>query len=220
MADLLSLSEAKTGLGIAATDTSQDSSLSQLLPMVTQAIRSETARDFGLPVVTETRTFEYDGSGYLDIDDATAITAVAVVATGYPSVALDFTLGQYRPMPPLRVDSLVYYYIVLFDGVGFSPEMGFMQNLDRYYTEQAWPTGPQFIEVTGTWGWPTIPQDVKLAAIWTLQSWSGSAGGEGLTSEAIESYSRSWAGSNAFDTQFGIPNRAKDLLANYTRLYV
>jgi hypothetical protein len=219
MADLINLSEAKTGLGIPTGDTSQDDSLSQLLPMVSQAIRNETERDFGTPLVTETRTFEYDGSGFLDIDDASAITAVSLVALGYPSLVLDPALGAWRAMPQRRDDAPVYWYISIYGGVGISPEMGFKQNLDRFYAEGGFGYVPTLMEVTGTWGWPVVPQDVKLAAIWTLQSWSGSSGQEGLTSESIESYSRSWAGSNAFDGALGVPNRAKDLLATYQKIH-
>lgn len=218
MADLLTLAEYRALAGYETSDTSDDGKISQRLDAVSQAIRAFTERDFGASSVTEQRTYEYDGSGYLDIDDAATISAVAATYGG-TDVVLDSEMWQ--PKPERRDDAPIYQYILLPPFLGGSlqsPEMGFARNLDVYYREHRVWGFPSKIKVTATWGWPVIPSDVKLAAYWTLREWLERDSGEGLQAEAIEGWSRSWGRSGEVAVAMAIPPRARDILANYAKL--
>lgn len=213
MADILSLSELKTALNIDSTDTRKDALYTQMLPWVTDVIRSFTGRDFGVAAATETRNFEYDGSGFLDIDDASAITAVSLVVPGLGDYVL--TTDQWYAAPSPRDDAPVFYYIVLQSSSAHPRVDDFLRNIGET------PPASRTVKVTGTWGWPTVPGDVKLAAIWTVQDWSSKPSGEGLSAEAIEGYSRSWGSRSGGGTQaLAIPNRARDILVRYMKQYV
>lgn len=218
MADILTLNEYRAFAGYDPTDTSDDTKVTARLSAVSQAIRAFTERDFGASSVTEQRTYEYDGSGYLDIDDAATIIDVAV-SNGGTDVALDSNMWQ--PKPERRDDAPIYQYILLPPFLGASlqsPEMGFARNLDVYFREhQIWGF-PTKVKVNATWGWPVIPEDVKLAAYWTLREWLERDDGEGLQAEAIEGWSRSWGRSGEVAVAMAIPPRARDILANYSKM--
>lgn len=219
--DLVTLSEVKAVLGKDPMDTRDDAKLTALIPYVSDAVRTFTERDFGAPTITEARTYEYDGSGFLDIDDASAITEVRMLVPNGTDVVL--TPETWTAAPARRDDAPMYSYIrmPILGSWGISPAMGFTYNLDVYAAERGglWTSN---VQVTGTWGWATVPGDIKLAAIWTLQEWSSKAASEGLTAEAIEGYSRSWGGRNAGGTAqaLAIPNRARDILAAYSKVDV
>lgn len=217
-ADLVTLTEVKEILGISPTDTREDAKYTALIPMVSAVIRSWTERDFGSDVITEERLFPYDGSGYVDIDDASAITAVSMVVPN----STDVVLETWTAMPPRRDDSPVFFYLIISPANYFlgSPEMGFTRNLDVYYSERPYTYSiPSTVKVTGTWGWPIVPPNVKLATVWTLQDWTSKADSEGLTAEAIEGFSRSWGSrtSGGATAAMAIPNRARDILAAYAK---
>jgi hypothetical protein len=220
MANLITLTELKTALAIDLTDTRKDSQYNQMIPWASAAVVNFAERDFGTPSVTEERTYAYDGSGYLDIDDASVVTAVKQVVPFGTDIILD--VNSWTALPYLRDDSPVFYYIMLGHTYYLgSPEMGFTRNLDVYYRDRQGMSGnPSTMKVTGTWGWPVVPDDVKLATIWTITDWTAKgAAGEGLTSEAIEGYSRSWGNKQGgATTLLAIPNRARDLLARYAKI--
>jgi hypothetical protein len=212
MANLISLAEYKSYSGLPSTATPIDAQITALLPLVTSAILAYTERDFGSPLITEDRLFEYDGSGYLDIDDAANVFSVEIqVPQGTP---LALTVDEWVAMPTRRDDQPVYYYILMpgFSG-GISGEMGFTRNLDVLLNQGRYRTRPLMVEVNAQWGWPVIPDAVKLAANWTMQDWLSRSSGEGLTSEAIEGYARSWARGAGASEAMAIPPRARDLLA-------
>jgi hypothetical protein len=216
MSDLVTLDEVKSALGVDPTDTRKDDQYTLSIAWASDAIRGYTERDLGRAVVTEQREFEYDGSGYLDIDDAQTITAVSLATYGFADY--NFALDQWVAMPSKRDDAPVYHYLILPGGYyPGSPEMGFERNLDRIAAEGRLPQRPQTVKVTGTWGWPNVPGDVKLAAIWTIQDWVSRPGGDQLTAEAIEGYSRSWGGRSGETIPLAIPNRARDLLVRYVK---
>jgi hypothetical protein len=211
---LVQLGQLRTLLGYDPTNTRDDARYSALIPLASLAIRSYTERDFGAPLVTEERTFEYDGSGYLDIDDATEITGVKFVVPR--STDVEVPEDAWVPMPRRRDDSPVFYYLWVASGQGFSPEMGFLYNLDRWVAEHG-PGVTGLAKVTGTWGWPDVPGDVQLATIWTAQSWKDKPT-QNLTAEAIEGYSRAWGSrSGGAGITLAIPNEARDLLENYRK---
>lgn len=219
MADLVLLEDVKTSMAIQPSDNRKDAMIEQLIPAASLAVQNYAERDFGSASVTETRSFEYDGSGYLDIDDASDLTAVSF---SVPHAAnFDLTVDDWYGAPSRRDDSPVFYYIVIRGGSGLypiSPAMGFTRNLDVLAAEGRYPTVSTTALVTGTWGWPVVPEDVKLATLWTIQDWLTKPPSEGVTAEAIESYSRSY-GSRTGNTMpaLAIPNKARDILAQYQK---
>lgn len=223
MSDLITLNEFKTAAGIALTNTLHDAEYTWMIPVASRMVSQYAGRDFGAPNVTEQRPFEYDGSGYLDIDDAQSISAVAMAVPGGSDLPLDSTY-QWFPLPNKRDDSPVYYYISLPNFIGssgFSSEMGFTRNLDVWVNDYGRPRIPTILKVTGVWGWPTIPEDVKQAVVWTIEGWHSRGEDEDLTAEAISGYSRSWGQRGAGSTPaLAIPSRARDVLSNYEKISV
>lgn len=214
MADLITLEFLRNILGYDVTNTRDDLRYTTLIPLASLAVRNYTERDFGAPLVTEERTFEYDGSGYLDVDDADAITSVKFVVPHGTDIELPE--DAWLPSPRRRDDSPVYQYIWIGSGFGYSPQMGFERNLDRWVLENGQGT-TGLAKVTGTWGWPDVPGDVQLATVWVAQSWKDKPT-QNLTAEAIEGYSRAWGSrSGGAGVTLGIPNEARDLLENYRK---
>ena len=221
MADLITLTEYKELLGLDPQVDPNDAQVTALLPAATRSIKKFTDRNFEVAGTPAARTFQYEEDGFLDIDDCTAVTAVETDLgyVGGPTYTLDpneFTPMPYREQP----DDDPHYYIIVFSRrLPSSPEMGFERNLDRI---GFLPTPPT-ITVTATWGWQIIPADVKLATAITVQELLASAkstspGGGPLTSEAIAGYARSWSPPNP-NQLLAIPNRARDLLLPYQRVY-
>jgi hypothetical protein len=164
------------------------------------------------------RSYQYDGDEMLDIDDCVAVSAVST-DVGVPGQSYALTNDQWEVMP--QDDSDVYYYILILGGYGYaSPEMGFTRNLDTIGLRPRKP----LISVTADWGWETIPDDVRYATVLTageLMSSHKDGGGEGLNSEAIEGWSRSWGSkSGTMQAAMAVPNRARDLLSHYQRIFV
>lgn len=216
MADLISLAEFKTAVDVDVTDTRHDLQYSQAISNASRAILNYTGRDFGTATTTEERVFDYDGSGYLDIDDAASVSQVSVATFGFPDYVL--TPDQWMAMPFRRDDSPVFYYLVIPGGwQSMSPAMGFTRNLDVMASEGRLVAAPDMVKVTATWGWPLVPEDVQQAVIWTVQEWTSRPKGEQLTGESIASYSRSWGGRTGDATAQAIPNKARDLLAQYIK---
>lgn len=218
--DLVTLDDLKIALGVDPTNTRKDAQYSAAITAASQAILTYTERDFGSPVVTETREFEYDGSGYLDIDDATDVTAVAFKVPNADDLVVDPT--TWRAMPSHRSDAPVYYYLLLPMAGNLYPSvaMGFERNVDRYVEDYGYAQLPQIVKVTATFGWPDVPADVQLATAWTVRDWtSNPKASEGLTSEAIAGFARSWS-RLAGGGVMAIPNAAKDLLADYQKIKV
>lgn len=213
MADLITLTELKTALGIAAgdVDPARDAKLQQAITNSSAIVSKYADRDFATSAVTEARTFEYDGSGYLEIDDASAITSVTFKWTGYDQVVDP----AYWRGEPSGADVLTYL-ILPAQNMLISPEMGFTRNLDVLYRERQFLALPLFVEVTATWGWPTVPDDVKQAVIWTAAQVAEEVGG--MRSESIAGYSYTRDTDPTTGQNSGaIPDRAKDVLAPYVR---
>lgn len=216
---IITLEELRELLGTDPTDTRNDARYAALIPAASAAIRAYTQRSFGLPVETGERSFLYDGSGFLDIDDASAITDVVFT---YPYGSPDITLDPETWSPK---DAPAFTYIEIPSDLGrlgpASPEMGFKWNADVYARERGgglYPT-PKAVKVTGTWGWAEVPDDVKVAATWVIQAWESRPTSDNMTAEAIEGWSRAW-GTRNISVQLAIPEPARDLLANYSRVTV
>lgn len=216
---ILTLSELRNLLGVDPTDTRNDALYTTLIPAASAAVRAYTQRDFGLPVETGERSFLYDGSGFLDVDDASAITSVVFA---YPYGSPDITLD---PETWSAKDSPAYTYVEIPSDLGrlgpLDPEMGFTWNADVYARERGgglYPT-PKTVKVTGTWGWAVVPDDVKVATAWVVQAWETRPTSDNMTAEAIEGWSRAWGTRNS-SVQLAIPEPVRDLLANYSRVSV
>lgn len=204
--DLVTLAEVKDLLGI--TDSSSDTRLGVAIDAASAAIRAYTERGIGLATVTTTKTYAYDNSGWLEIEDATAVTSVVLDGTAL-TVSLDYVLGPDRGY--LTPDApLVYEWIELRPGMGQSPYMGFERNLD---TLLIFGRRARFstVEVTGDFGFPSVPWDVKQAALWTVVEFVTIP--EPFSEGTINTYSfnQEKAMTDA------IPPRAKELLAPYRR---
>lgn len=221
-ANIITLSEYKSLMGIQAGNSTKDLQIAALLPAASRAVRSFTGRRFELASGPATeREFQYDESGILDIDDCTSVSLIETDA-GVLGQTYTLTSDQWTVMP--QDDSDVYYYVIVHGGpyFGVSPEMGFPRNLDQ------WPWlafRKPFVTVTADWGWDELPADVKLATAITAQELLGVGGGtggksEGLTSEAIEGWSRAWGSRQGGGQSLAIPNRARDLLVSYQRIFV
>lgn len=221
MADLITLNEYKALTGLDPTNTHYDAMVTAMIPAASRAVATYTGRDFGSALVTETRTFQYDGSGFLDIDDCVSVLSVSLTVSGaVDAVVLRDT--EYLPMPPRRDDSPVYYYILMPGAQygGISGEMGFTRNLDVYMAEGRYLGMPPVVNVTAQWGWPVVPDDVKLATAWTISEWRARSDSEGLASESIESYSRAYSRGEQGQEVFAVPSRVRDILAMYAKVNV
>lgn len=174
------------------------------------AVRAYSDRDFTLNAgsLASVRTFEYDDSGYIDIDDAQAVTGVVVSFSYGASLTLSTYQWQAYPYNAAIKTSILVYYPEFFPG---SREMGFTYNLDRY---EGTIGPPPTLDVTAVWGWPAIPEDVQQATVWTAAAFAEDA--RQITSESIEGFSRSM---NVL-APTALPLRARDLLDQYRRVMV
>lgn len=193
--------------------TSENTRIDALIAAASRSVTKYTDRNFVVTTgVSAPRTYEYDGSGFLEIDDCQNILTITTDA-GYPGQTYVLDTSEWLAEP---AGGEVYYYVHL-NGryLPASPEMGFERNLDTLGYSGRIPN----VTVTATWGWPAIPEDVKLATaiiVADLKESSKEGAGE-LTAESIASYARSWQPRPS--QLLAIPNRARDLLANYMRVY-
>jgi hypothetical protein len=207
---LIQLSELRTAMGVAPgdVDPTRDERWSQAIAGASTAIIKYTDRDFAAAAVTEQRIFEYDGSGFLDIDDCVDITDVTYSIGGYDTIIV---ADQWRA-EPMRGEVFTYLVLPAW-GPTFSPEMGFTKNVDVLYREGRFVGLGPTVKVTATWGWTTVPDDIKRATIWTAVAMADNP--EPYISESIADYSHTSEARGLTDD--AIPGRAKDLLAPYVR---
>lgn len=162
---ILSVADYKTLRNIPPGDTTRDASLALAAKSATDAILQYTDRNFLDAEVEEARTFTYNYSGILEIDDCTEVVSVthngATLAEGNDYIA-----------EPDRGPGQTFYWLDLSGVIGPSPEMGFKQNLD-VLARRAYPQGRRTVTrivVTAKWGWPAggPPASVTLAAAWLM----------------------------------------------------
>jgi hypothetical protein len=199
--NLITLADYKQQVGV--TGTQDDARIQWAIEAATTAIQSYTGRAFVPDEVAGTRTYLYDCNGFLEIEDASEITAVSVNGS-----TLDSSSWQAQPyggpvitwidMIPLRQQSTA---------------LGFTQNLDQPWVQRRLLSIQQEVEVTGNWGWPFVPKDVQQAAIWTVAALLSSP--MPYTSESIAGYSRSTMFSI---NDVSIPDRARRILDLYIRV--
>lgn len=213
MADLITLDRLLDALNkiLADLEPQEIDKYNFAIAAASKAVRNYTDRDFTLndSMIATVRTFEYDDSGYIDIDDAQDVTGVTVNFPfgGFPQT---LTTNQWQAQPyngPIY-DSLVLYSPTFYS---MNREMGFTYNLDRY---EGTVGPPPTLDVTAIWGWAAIPEDVQQATIWTAAAFTEDA--RQITSESIEGFSRSM---NVL-APTALPLRARDLLDQYRRMVV
>lgn len=211
---LITLEELKFAMNIAAgeVDALRDARLQQAIRDASAAVRRFADRAFGKPVSAETRIYEWDHSGYLDIDDAMSVTAVVFTFGGF-----EFTIEPFywRPEPQ---EGPPYTYLTIPHWAGiYDPQMGFEKNLDVISKDRGWPGLIPTIKVTASWGWPTIPDDVKRATIWTAAAMSEKP--ENYVSQSIAGYSYTTSNRTS-GLPTAIPAMAQDILAAYVRFQI
>jgi hypothetical protein len=212
---LLSLDEYKTLRQITDTNEVRDAQLELALDIADNAIEEETGRDFLSAPTTLTRKYRYNGSGVLDIDDASSITAVSLDGWDLDT-DLDVIAGPKR-------GPMFWWLEFAFDGPLPNESrgvMGFTRNLDtrganRYFT---------FVEVTGTFGWADadIPKSVKQAAAWLVDEYATEAGegagNEGrVTAEHIADLGYSYDIEPESASEGEMSARVRSMLAPFTK---
>lgn len=216
---LITLSEYKLAIG--ETDATKDQFHQDALDAAEAAILNYTDRDFASTVVTGNKSYWYDGSGVLNIDDADTVNTVTFEGqTALPGAAwIAKTDGPPR-LPVytyLELPQIDWSRPAVIDSLGV---MGFTSNLDQYlYRSRA--SRELQVTVNADFGWPTVPPDVKRATVWTASDFEEVTGGEAgdLSSKSVAEVSESWFGSNAGETfsQEAVPARARALLDAYAR---
>ena len=212
---LITLAEYKSLTGVASGNTRDDDHITALLEAASRAIQSYVDRKFDVALFAGDRTYLYDGSGFLDIDDCTSVTSISVASQIPGGTATILDPSDYTAMPFRETtDDDPHYYVVFHSDATapYSPQMGFKNNLDTID-----PTvRPVVITITATWGWGSIPQDVKLAAAFTIEDMINKPENDDMRAEAISGYSRAWGATPTTDS-LALPSRARDLLAAYQR---
>lgn len=207
MAAILSLTEYKTLRGI--TDTDRDNSLTMALAGAEDAVLRYTGRDFTTAETVQTKTYTYNGSGILAVDDVVTVSALTV---NDATVTDDYYfLGPAADGPP--------YSLIEIDACGFgSPLMGFTRNLD---TLMPWRRRRGRAAVTGTFGWPgAAPGSVKMAVAYLVDEFAPEHAGDstGLQAEGIDSYNVVYQAAEADQTgEDRLPPRVEQLLSNFIR---
>lgn len=211
--DLLTSAELYAAAGVVVGDLT-DAEVSKYtfaIKAASQAVRNYTGRTFEIATGALTaRTFQYDGSGFLEINDCQSVLGVAGV---YGSVSRDLLAEEFLAQP--YDGQPVFEWLQLVEGVWGvgSPEMGFKRNLDKLYGTM--PMSAVLMTVTANWGWSEIPYDVRQAVIWTATALSEDP--NGYQSESIEGYSRS---KGPFLPNEIIPQRGLAALDSYIKVKV
>lgn len=185
---LVTLDEVKTALGIPLAETDQDAKLSGAISAAIAAVKMYTVRTFDLADPgTDERTFSYDESGLIVVDDYQhgSITNVALAGVALPT-------DSWSEEPLVSEYPVAWWLEVSQRGRWSSPEMGFTRNEDVYAHEGRYLSAQEtIIAVTARWGWLSIPADVKRAALWTAVAFYENP--RAYISESIGSYSRTSA---------------------------
>lgn len=200
---------------IRETSAANDTLHQEALDDASAAVASYTDRDLGVALVTADRTFRYDGSGFLEIDDAAVVNSVRYTTSSTP---LSTAVWEPHRDGPAGTP---YSYITLAPIRRVSGEMGFTYNLDRAIERGLFGVELDII-VNAEWGWAVVPNDIQRAVIWTAAAYetqSESFGGT-LASESVAEVARAYAFQGALQANAeneDLPPRAKGLLEKYRR---
>jgi len=200
----------ETALGTGTTAGAEAAALDQAIAFASSAIRDYSERSFGsASAAGVSLSYIYDGTGFLNIDDFSAITSVTM-DTATLTVDREYIAGPNRGfMAEDAGVATMYEWLELPKIASQDPAMGFEYNLDTLWWKYKFH---HTVVVTGTTGWPTIPPAVKQAAIWTAGEFKLTA--TPFASESIGSYSYVRENQN----REAIPARARQLLEPYRRV--
>lgn len=182
---IVSLSDYQAATG--STDH-PDAQLAALLD-ASAACRTYTDRDFNTALTTETRDYTYRGQGFLEIDDAAAVT----------NVTSTFPIFRWFAHQDGPASANVFTWLELpkldRSNSASAGAMGFTRNLDNFLRQGGGYPWEWTVSVTGTFGWPTVPRDVARGVIAQAQIFqrSGLSNSSGpISSETVAETSRSY----------------------------
>lgn len=205
---LITLDRLKRAQDVPASDTSHDVRFTEAIESASQFVINYTDRDFGTAGVTEDRTFKYNGSGILEIDDTSDVNTVAWPG-GSPIPASTWYAMPHR--------GPIYTWLELpIRALAGSREMGFEWNADTILS-----SATPLIDVTvnATWGFPVVPADVQQAVEWIASGMATSSNRpEGtLTSESIAEIARAYASEPGGESNAVLDGKVMNILDLYKR---
>ena len=152
-----SVSELKSRIGMASTDTSDDDQLLLACQAATRGIDQYTGRYFWAG--TDTRVFSSESIEVCPVDDLVSITTLSTDSTGLGTFDQTWAASDYRlepanaptpspePAPYTRIRALAA-------GGG------------RFYFPAIFPmSNPERVKIVGVFGWPAVPYAVKQACL-------------------------------------------------------
>lgn len=151
--DLTTLSAVREFLQKQAVDTEQDDVIASLITRASNLIMRYTEREFAPATTSDTRVFDYEGRGWLDLApyDLRSVSSIQIdTDTSSPTTLTSGT--DYRLWPRPAVDGT---YLAL--------------RLDTPGVYSEWPT--RELSITGDWGFASVPSDVAHACIVTVSIW-------------------------------------------------
>lgn len=211
---MLTLAEFKIAKGESTDPSPNDDRYRAAIAAASALARKWTDRDFGIETITEARTYRYNGSGILEIDDASVINSVAWV-NGATLPASSWYAMPHRAAQNDEAYTWLELPRLRLSGGG---EMGFTRNEDTFLADR----GRYAVDLTvnADWGWPVVPADVRRAVVWIAGAMAErevAAGGGQLTSESIAEVARAWASEGVEGAGEAIPQAAQKVLDLYKR---
>jgi hypothetical protein len=167
------LAEFKSAIGIASTDTADDTPLQSVLDATDALIDLYTDRKQGFGTATETRYYTATEWQYTIIDDLVSVTTLTTDDNGDGTYPTTWTAGTDYNLAPgnAALDGWPYTQI----DVSVTYPRNFPRDVYRG------------VKVVGVFGWPAVPPAVKQAAliqagaVWSSRtSPFGVIGGEAL----------------------------------------
>jgi len=145
------LAEFKSAIGIASTDTADDTPLQSVLDATDALIDLYTDRKQGFGTATETRYYNATEWQYTIIDDLVSITTLTTDDNGDGTYPTTWTAGTDYNLAPgnAALDGWPYTQI----DVSVTYPRNFPRDVYRG------------VKVVGVFGWPAVPPAVKQAAL-------------------------------------------------------
>jgi hypothetical protein len=145
------LAEFKSAIGIASTDTADDTPLQSVLDATDALIDLYTDRKQGFGTATETRYYNATEFEYAMVDDLVSITTLTTDDNGDGTYPTTWTAGTDYNLAPgnAALDGWPYTQI----DVSVTYPRNFPKNVYRG------------VKVVGVFGWPAVPPAVKQAAL-------------------------------------------------------
>lgn len=197
--DLCTLADVKTALEI--TDTSRDSLISALITQASDAILSDTDREFAPVTASATRRFRID-SFTVNLSPYDLRTAATVTLHPESTAPQTLTAASDYQLLPIGSPSGTFTSLVLANTLA---QIGSSDTAFKY--------GYALLDVNGAWGFSAVPTDVIRAAVITVGAWMR----KDVTSILAE-VDLAEGLAPAFPSTLEIPRNAKALLGPFYRL--